>query len=87
MDNFIILPTLDGEWGEVHDYVLKDAVTNARWELEEFGGQLAMRNIPKLDELIESKSWRAKDAANIKAIIIRDALAEIVTERQGELQR
>lgn len=74
--NFEIIGTVDGEWGEVHDYVLKDAVTQARWELKEFGAATALRNIPDLKDLIESGSWRATDAADIMARIIRIALAE-----------
>ena len=71
-----ILPTVDGKWGEVHDYVFKDAVTQAKWELEEFGAKVAMRNISALDELIDKKTWRSKDAANMRLKIIRLAVAE-----------
>lgn len=74
--NFEILPTVDGEWGEVHDFVLKDAVTQARWEFEQFGAAVALRNIPALKETIENVAWRAADAADIMATIIRVALAE-----------
>ena len=74
--NIQIFPSIDGEWGEVHDHILKDAVTQALWELSNYGGIVAMRNIPALDKLIEGKSWRAVDAADAKAMITRVALAE-----------
>ena len=73
---FEILPAVDGEWGEVHDYVFQDAVTQAEWELEKFGAQTAMRNVTALDKLIEKNTWRSKDAANVRLKIIRLAVAE-----------
>lgn len=71
-----IIPAVDGEWGEVHDYVFHDAVTQAEWELEKFGAKTALRNIPDLDKLITKKTWRSKDAANLRLKIIRLAAAE-----------
>ena len=86
MINCEIIPCIDGDWGEVHDFILKDAVTQARWEYSEFGARIALRNIPALKELIENSSWRAAEAADIMATIIRVALAEdiIVVERVTE---
>lgn len=71
-----IFPAVDGEWGEVHDYVFHDAVTQAQWELDEFGAKIAMRNIPDLDKLIAKKTWRSAKAADLRLKIIRLAVAE-----------
>ena len=78
--NYIIYPAMDGPWGEVHDYVMQDEVTQAQWELNEFGPATALRNVPALKSLIEKGSWRSGDAANVLAIIVRRALAENIIE-------
>lgn len=71
-----ILPTVDGKWGEVHDYVFHDAVTQAEWELDNFGAKTAIRNISELDKLIAKKTWRSAKAADLRLKIIRLAVAE-----------
>ena len=76
MLTFEILGAVDGDWGEVHDHVLQDAVTQARWELKSLGAAVALRNIPALKDVIASGSWRAEVAADIMATILRIALAE-----------
>lgn len=72
-----ILPTVDGEWGEVHDHVIRDAVTQAKWELEVFGAETAVRHLQGLDEIIAKKTWRSSEAADIKLMILRNM--EIIT--------
>lgn len=74
--NYEIHPCVDGEWGEVHEYVFQDAVTQTKWELEEFGAMRAMRNRQALQELVDAKTWRSVEAADLILRIQRLALEE-----------
>ncbi|MGW8178362.1 MAG: hypothetical protein ACWGQW_06300 [bacterium] len=76
MDNYEVQPAVDYGEGEVHDYILKDAVTQAEWELNEFGAKTAMRNLPALQEMIDNNTWRSVRAADVRLKIIRLATQE-----------
>lgn len=83
-----VLPAIDGPWGEVHDHIIKDAVTQAEWELEQFGAKTALRNTQALQELIDKKTWRSAEAIDVLLKITRLALEEGIivfdTERSAQ---
>jgi len=83
--NYEIQPCIDGEWGEIHEYVFQDAVTQAKWELKEFGAMRAMRNLQALQELVDSKTWRSVEAADLILRIQRLALEEKHEVRIGKV--
>jgi len=66
-----IEPATDGKWGEVHDHVIHDVVTQAKWELETFGAETAIRHLQGLDEMIAKKIWRSAAAADVRLMILR----------------
>lgn len=70
--NHKVLPAIDGEWGEVHDHIILDVVTQAEWELDVFGAETAIRHMAELDKLIAKKIWRSAEAADLKLRIIRN---------------
>jgi hypothetical protein len=74
--NFQIEPTVDYGDGEVHDNIIKDAITQARWELKTYGANTAMRNQAALQEMIDAKTWRSVEAADLLARIRRLSLSD-----------
>ena len=76
-----VLPATDGKWGEVHDHIIKDAITQAEWELEVFGAERALRNKEALEKVIAKKIWRSAEAADLLLKITRLALEEKEQQR------
>jgi hypothetical protein len=66
-----VMPAVDGDWGEVHDFILDDEVTRANFALETGGAAYASYWLPYLDCIIRQKTWRSEAALDIYLRITR----------------
>ncbi len=70
--------------GQIPGNVIRDAATQAEWELEQFGPAVAMRNIPALQEMIDKHYWRSEAAAEVMAVIKRQYALSMSKEGAGQ---
>ena len=71
--------------GQIPGNIIQDAATWASYELNVCGPAVAMRNIPQLQEMIDRKTWRSQDAADIMAQIKRQFALSMSKEEEYEI--